>query len=180
MSRLTQLSLVAALILFTLTCLGVAQSKAQAASAYGQSAVHLPAVFAGRSDLTASEWEALNLINQARKAAGCPAVVSDPALDVAAKRHSQDMANHNYFSHIGLDGSTYSQRASAAGYEFNASGEIIAAGYTDPRKVVDGWMGSQGHREIIQQCSHQSIGIGAVSAPGSQWGHYWTALFGYR
>lgn len=130
--------------------------------------------------MDALQWETLDLINRQHQAAGCPPVALDQALSIAAEKHSQDMADHNYFSHVGLDGSTLVQRASAASYGFSPSGEIIAARYAEACRAVDGRMGSQGHREIIHVCSNQQIGVGAVSAPGSQCGSYWTVLSGYR
>jgi uncharacterized protein YkwD len=65
-------------------------------------------------------------------------------------------------------------------HQYRPSGEVIAAGYDSGLSVVDGWMRSSGHRAIILTCANTDIGIGMVAAPGSQWGIYWTGVFGQR
>lgn len=129
---------------------------------------------------TPQELQAVDLINQHRRANGCAPVQLNEQLGAAAKSHSRDMAERNYFSHTGPDGSTFWQRAKAANYPYWASGETIGAGYATGVEVVAGWMGSQGHREIILTCNNDDIGIGVYSKAGSQWQHYWTAVFGQR
>jgi uncharacterized protein YkwD len=126
------------------------------------------------------ELQAVDLINQHRRSAGCGPLQLSQELSIAAKNHSRDMAENNYFSHTGLNGSTYWQRAKAANYPHWTSGEIIGAGYATGSEVVAGWMNSQAHREIILTCDNDDIGIGLYSKTGSQWQHYWTAVFGQR
>lgn len=149
-------------------------------SAASQSRVYLPNVIAGAPLWSAVELRAVDLINQQRRANGCPAVTINRELSIAAKQHSQDMAQNNYFSHTGLDGSNFSQRARAAGYQYFASAEIIAGGQATADGAVTGWMTSAPHRSIILTCANQDIGIGFAANPASQWGYYWTAVFGQR
>ena len=67
-------------------------------------------------------------------------------LRTAARNHSVDMATLNYFSHTSLDGRTFSQRRSNAGYSGAfPRGENIAAGQPSPQSVVNAWMASPGH-----------------------------------
>lgn len=126
------------------------------------------------------ESEVVNLINIQRRANNCPALQSSPQLALAAERHSQDMADHNFFSHTGSNGSNFSQRAQAAGYPYFPSGEIIAAGQSTPADAVNAWMNSSGHRGIILNCANDDIGVGMVQKAGSTYGYYWTADFGQR
>jgi uncharacterized protein YkwD len=126
------------------------------------------------------ELTVLQLINQHRQAAGCPAVQLSRELGIAAELHSQDMAAEGTLDHTGSDGSSYIQRARTANYLFFASGEVIGAGYSTPKAVVDGWMASTGHREIILTCRNTDIGIGAGTDLNSNWRYYWTAMFGQR
>jgi uncharacterized protein YkwD len=44
--------------------------------------------------------------------------------------------------------------------------------------VVDGWMNSDGHRANILNENYTHIGIGYAAWDGSQYGVYWTAVFG--
>ena len=125
--------------------------------------------------------QVIALTNQERAKAGLPPLVSDPALNVAALRHSQDMADHDFFSHTGSDGSSACGRMLAAGYTpIWACGENIAAGYTTPEQVVAAWMNSAGHRANILSVYYQHIGVGYVYDAGDTFGpyyHYWTQDF---
>jgi uncharacterized protein YkwD len=126
------------------------------------------------------ELQAVDLINQHRRNAGCAPLQLSRELSTAAKNHSRDMAERNYFSHTSPNGSTYWQRAQAANYQHWASGETIGAGYASGSDVVNGWMGSQAHRAILLTCDNDDIGIGFYSKTDSEWQHYWTAVFGQR
>lgn len=91
----------------------------------------------------------------------------------AALDHSNDMATNNYFSHEGLNGSSFSQRARDAGYAGGLGGENIAQGYSDEASVIQGWMDSNGHCNNIMNGSFTEIGV-ARSATGN----YWTMVLG--
>lgn len=180
MRRRTHIGFVAALLGGALLWISGPLSVTPTISAASPSRVYLPNVTAGTTFLATSELRAVDLINQQRQANGCPAVTLSRELSIAAKQHSQDMAQNNYFSHTGSDGSNFSQRARAAGYQYFASAEIIAGGQVTPDGAVTGWMGSAPHRSIILTCANQEIGIGFAASPTSQWGYYWTAVFGQR
>lgn len=124
-----------------------------------------------------AEQQVFQLVNQQRAAAGCGALRSDSRLVNAARGHSRDMAVHDYFSHTGLDGSTFVDRIAAAGYpRTQAGGENIAAGYPTAAAVMAGWMGSPGHRANILNCGFKAIGVGLAHA--SDGTAYWTQDFG--
>jgi uncharacterized protein YkwD len=120
--------------------------------------------------------EVVRLVNVARADAGCQPLRVDTRLTTAARLHSQDMADHDYFSHTSLDGRTPWQRMEAQGYTA-ASGENIAAGYSTPASVMNAWMNSSGHRANILNCSSKAIGVGI--GKGGSYGTYWTQDFGY-
>lgn len=123
----------------------------------------------------------IELTNQERAKVGLPPLVSDPALNAAALAHSRDMAEHDFFSHTGSDGSSACGRMAAAGYSpIWACGENIAAGYSSPEEVVAAWMSSAGHRANILSPYYQHIGVGYVYDAGDTFGpyyHYWTQDF---
>ncbi|SDG35639.1 Uncharacterized conserved protein YkwD, contains CAP (CSP/antigen 5/PR1) domain [Lentzea fradiae] len=118
------------------------------------------------------EQAVLSLVNDARAAKGCKALVIDDRITTAAQAHSTDMASKNYFSHTSQDGRTFDVRMKAAGYP-RPGGENIAMGYRTAAQVVDGWMKSQGHRENIENCSFTTMGVGLDTR-----GFYWTQNFG--
>lgn len=138
-------------------------------------------------DLAQSEDDLLVLLNEQRAVGGnCGGVAMAPAgpltmqpqLRKAARLHSQDMGENNYFSHQGLDGSSFSSRASRAGYRGSAGGENIAAGGNSAQGTFTQWMNSPGHCQNMLSGRYREIGIGHAYVPRSQYGHYWTQVFG--
>ncbi|MBU6436388.1 MAG: CAP domain-containing protein [Betaproteobacteria bacterium] len=97
-------------------------------------------------------------------------------LFAAAAGHSTDMAQKNYFSHSGADGSAFDTRLSAAGYAYSVAGENIAAGYADVAAVMQGWLSSPGHCANLMNAQYKDIGVScAKGVPGvSSYGTYWT------
>ena len=124
------------------------------------------------------------LTNAERAQFGLAPLTFDPQLSQAAQNHSFDMAHHDFFSHIGSNGSTPWERLGVVGYEYEAAAENIAAGYTTPEEAVQGWMNSPGHRANILNPDVTNIGIGYVflADDGGEIKHryYWTQVFGSR
>jgi uncharacterized protein YkwD len=119
------------------------------------------------------EQAVLALVNDARAAKGCKALVIDDRVTTAAQGHSTDMANRNYFSHTTPEGGTFVQRMKDAGYP-KPGGENIAKGYGSPQAVMEGWMNSKGHRDNIENCGFTTMGLGLDTR-----GDYWTQNFGF-
>jgi uncharacterized protein YkwD len=88
------------------------------------------------------------------------------------------MACNNYFDHIAPDGSGPGERAARQGYSSSFIGENIAAGYSTPKAVVEGWMNSPGHKANILGVDYTEIGVGYAYSSSSSYGAYWTAVFG--
>jgi len=126
------------------------------------------------SGVPATEDRVTVLVNRERARAGCGAVRTNAQLRRAARGHSLDMAEHDYFSHTSLDGRSPWDRARAAGYE-QAIGENIAKGQPSPESVMDAWMNSPGHRNNILNCDAKAIGVGLAYDGGTP---VWTQLFG--
>jgi uncharacterized protein YkwD len=131
-------------------------------------------------DLKRQEAQLFVLVNQARAQAGFAPLTRAPELDTAARRHSEDMATTGNLSHTGSDGSTFWQRAEASGYNGFANGENISAGLDTAEGTMNGWMSSAGHRANILNPTSNEIGIAVVFRAGSQYGYYWTQVFGAR
>jgi hypothetical protein len=126
------------------------------------------------------ESEVIELVNVEREALNLLPLSYSEELTVAARRHSQDMGDQNYFSHTSLDGREFYERIADAGYDYRSCGENIAAGYASPAAVVEGWMNSDGHRANILDPDYCDIGVGYAAVGGSQYYHYWTQDFGRR
>ncbi|MBW8487451.1 CAP domain-containing protein [Actinomadura parmotrematis] len=124
---------------------------------------------------TSTEAAVASLTNSERAKAGCPALRVDARLVTAARKHSADMAAHNYFDHNSQDGTTPWTRMERAGYS-DPGAENIAMGYATAAAVMKGWMNSPGHRANILNCKLRAIGVGRA---GSSRGPYWTQDFGW-
>ena len=107
-----------------------------------------------------------------------PILTWDCRLASAATRHSIDMAENNFLSHTGSDGSRVSDRVRDEGYNYRRVGENIAAGYSTVSSVVDGWLGSAGHCANIMSLNYQDLGADKISEADSRYRHYWTVVFG--
>lgn len=111
---------------------------------------------------SSAEDEALARINAARAQAGCRALKRDDRLQATARSHARAMAEQDFFSHVGKDGSTFGDRIRSSGYLFSMAAENIAAGQPTGAGVVAEWMGSAGHRKAILTCRFRHTGIAMV------------------
>ncbi|MBI2388017.1 MAG: CAP domain-containing protein [Deltaproteobacteria bacterium] len=135
----------------------------------------------------AMEDRVLALVNQHRatgaicgsKSFGpAPPLGLEPALQKAARGHSQDMATKDYFSHDAPDGRRPQDRMKAAGFFGSYSGENIAAGNETADLTVAQWMKSPGHCENIMDKDFKVLGVGYFGNPSAKYKHYWTQNFG--
>ena len=117
--------------------------------------------------------EVVTLTNARRAAAGCGPVASQAQLTRAAQLHADDMAANHYFAHVSQDGRAPWDRARQQGFTGRGIGENIARGYQTARAVMEGWMGSPGHRANIENCSYRYIGVGYHAGTKT-----WVQLFG--
>lgn len=143
----------------------------------------------GNCALSAEEQSMLNAVNAARAQARLCGSTSYPAtaalawsceLEATATGHSMDMANNNFFSHTGSDGSSVGTRATRAGYTWSAVGENIAAGVplSSVSAVVEAWLTSPGHCANIMRSTYTEFGAAKFSNSSSTYNAYWTQVFG--
>lgn len=125
------------------------------------------------------ERRAFELINRQRALMGLESLAwSDDAAKIA-RLHSENMANYNFFSHTGLDGSMVNDRADFFGVsKWRAIGENIAfnQGFENPAEfAVERWMQSSKHRDNLLNSRWRESGIGiAVTGDGT---YYFTEVF---
>jgi len=122
--------------------------------------------------------QVFNLVNLERAAADVPLLEIDTRLVAAAQDHADWMAASGIMSHTGEGDSSPADRAAAAGFPYVMLGENVAAGYSTPEAVVQGWMNSTGHRANILRESFTLAAVGYAASSGSGWGHYWVNMFG--
>ena len=131
------------------------------------------------------EQEILDQVNELRAAgATCGTHDFEPreplemlgSLRCAARVHSADMLEHDYFGHTGHDGSQPRERMEVAGYAGRSWAENIAAGSATAAGTMDQWTNSERHCANIMG-KYRYIGVGYVE--GGSRGHLWTQTFGY-
>lgn len=132
------------------------------------------------------EQQVVDLVNTERAARGLPPYKRVTALDEAARYHSADMSQENYFDHDTYDRSgsnlvficnTWTRIGK---YYPSATGENIAGGQVTPQSVMNAWMNSPGHRNNILSTSNWEIGVGYATTSSSLYYYYWTQDFGKR
>ena len=114
-------------------------------------------------------------INEARARADVPRVWPDARLARAAQGHARALAEGKASGHFGPDGSDPLQRINDAGYRPLAFGENVAEGSQAPRLIVEAWLRSPTHRQVMLDPSVQEVGLGVVLDPDHP---IWVADFG--
>lgn len=100
-------------------------------------------------------------VNDERGNVAVQPVVYNDLLTEAAQAHAEDLVENDYFSHIGLDGSTPADRVSETGYEWAWVAENLFQGSTKEEAAIETWMEStDGHREAMLAEEAQEIGVG--------------------
>ncbi len=110
----------------------------------------------------------IELVNQERWNNGQLAPIKRvDLLDTSSETHSSNMATRNFVMHCDPDTLTRPwDRMAAAGYAYSSAAENIAWGYPSPEAVIDGWMGSSGHRANILSTTYREMGNGYVYQAG--------------
>lgn len=119
------------------------------------------------------ETSALNLLNQARAQNGRGAVACSSGALQVARSHGQDMCARHYFSHTSPEGAGLADRLHQANVSFKSAAENIGKGFSTAQGVINSWMGSASHRQVMLDASWTKAGIAAVSCTG---GTIWTQV----
>jgi uncharacterized protein YkwD len=129
-----------------------------------------------RADLAS---QVVSLINQHRAGMGLSQLGISSTLAASSEWKSLHMAANGYFDHNDPAppvSRTASQRVKDCGYGGGSWGENIAWGYASAQAVVNGWLGSSGHKANIENPAFTSTGVGVAANTGGQL--YWTQNFG--
>jgi uncharacterized protein YkwD len=119
--------------------------------------------------VSALETYLVELMNASRAEAGVKPLSFDAELVVSAGKHSDWMVAQDVFSHTGANGSSPSERVTADGYGWSATGENIAyisgsrastLDEADVQQLHANLMNSEGHRANILNPNFTEIGVG--------------------
>ncbi len=125
------------------------------------------------------ERKTFDFINQKRNENGLAKLIwSDDAAKLA-RQHSENMAKHDFFSHVGLNGRMVDQRAIDFGLDkWKSIGENIAfcQGFSNPADfVVQRWMLSDGHRKNLLNRMWKESAIGMAKTDEGKF--FFTQIF---
>ena len=118
------------------------------------------------TDANLAEQYLQQAADQERAGLHLPPLRRDVALVAAARRHAQEMAEHNAISHQFAREPDLAQRGAAAGARFSLISENVAES-PSALKIHTAWMHSEGHRHNLLDPNVDSVGI-AVIARGHQ------------
>ena len=126
--------------------------------------------------------ELQTLINNARTSGGLSALTVNDQLAAAAKAHAIDMVCNNYFSHLGLSGSTPEARVQAQGYTASVVTENLYALHPaygiNPQTAFNWWMNNDADsRANILDPNVTEIGISYQVYDRSLFGGYFVVVF---
>jgi uncharacterized protein YkwD len=108
------------------------------------------------------EYQLFDITNAARVVNDLEPLEWHEPVKETARRHSNDMADNNYFSHTNLDGESPFDRIEADAISFQMAGENLAAGQMSSIFAHEGLMNSAGHRENKLKSGYQEMGIGVA------------------
>lgn len=141
-----------------------------------------------KTTITEIEEKVFDFTNDERSALGRAPLKYDSELSDISRKHSEDMAENNYFSHTNQQGLAPTDRAINAGYPIRKYlssnwysegigeniflmpyGNVQKVGYVgkyDSEKiskaVINGWMNSMGHRMNILDEDYSNLGVGVA------------------
>src|SRR3954463_12565728 len=125
------------------------------------------------------EKQLLQLINNERALRGIGVLILNSRILNAAREHSQDMADHSIFSHIGSDGSSLGDRLDKYGYNWAAAGENIAQAQTMAQLVFNAWISNIAQKNIMLDPTFQDAAVGCGYNSKSPGKSYWTFVAGH-
>ncbi|SKC75996.1 CAP-associated domain-containing protein [Maledivibacter halophilus] len=105
------------------------------------------------------ERQIFDLTNAIRSRFNKTPYIWDDSVSKVARRHSQDMADRNYFSHNNPEEKTPFDRMKENNLDFIMAGENIAAGQPSAIFAHECWMNSKGHRKNILG-DFKKLGVG--------------------
>jgi uncharacterized protein YkwD len=121
-------------------------------------------------NLTRVEAAVVEMTNDIRRRNGLPVLLEDGICRDAARGHSADMLNRNYFSHTDPEGRTLKERLPANLAARRWAENIWTGSGYDPRQVhhlaqmiMVGWMNSPGHRANILAPGYTHLGVGVMA-----------------
>jgi len=124
------------------------------------------------SALADKSSDVLDLVNAQRKAAGLKNLSLNDDLNRVAQLRAKEIVEN--WSHTRPNGEAWKTAFSEEGVAASYRGENLAKGQYSADKVVEAWMGSEGHRDNILNKKFKKMGVASVVIDGVT---YWVQVF---
>jgi uncharacterized protein YkwD len=108
------------------------------------------------------EFQMFDLTNATRVMHQLPVLTWDDHVRTTARKHSDDMAENQYFDHTNLQGESPFDRMKEDDIVFRLAGENLAYGQYSSIFAHEGLMNSLGHRENILKKGYVYLGVGVA------------------
>lgn len=132
---------------------------------------HTPRAMAQGSPTT----DILQLVNGVRAEYGLPPVSYNAQLAAAAQGHANFIALEGIYSHYGVNGSTWQDRAQAAGYPGWAGENLVGGTRLTPQQGVTWWRNSAVHFSNMLNPRWTEAGVGFAVGSGQ---NFYVMVFG--
>lgn len=124
------------------------------------------------------EYAVYQHINRVRHDYNLTPYIYDNRLGYIARSYSREMYNKKFFGHIDPEGTDVSGRLIKNNYLFFSAGENLIQMNTNcdgeylinAKRIVDGWLGSVGHRRLILNDEMSNVGVGIFCMNGILYG----------
>lgn len=103
--------------------------------------------------------DTFNAINAYRESKGLPKLVWNDALSTVAFKRAKETSRK--FSHIRPNGSSYESLYTASGIAPLTVGESIGTGFYTGTDMLNTWLASDFHRQMIENGAYNFIAVGA-------------------
>jgi uncharacterized protein YkwD len=173
-------------VLVAVMCAGVISSLSAAVPLEKAGATTVVKTCGGESiSLKIKEKRVLALHNVARAAHDLKPLCVDPRLTRAARSHSREMINKDYFSHFSYNGENVGKRLERFGYNRSIYAENIGGGsgtFGTAGSTFRRWMNSPSHKGNILDGRFRPVGVGTYTGlyRGTQGYTMYTVDFGVR
>lgn len=123
----------------------------------------------------AQAGDVLQLVNQVRAEYGLPPLAYNSALAAAAQGHANFISSAGVYSHYGVNGSTWQDRAEAAGYPGWAGENLVGGTGLTPQQGVTWWRNSATHFSNMLNPRWTEAGVGLSVGNGQ---NFYVMVFG--
>lgn len=136
---------------------------------------------ASLSDLSEVRTLHFDLVNEARHEAGRNRFQANACLDEVAQAYAERMLSEGFLSHVTADGEKVTERVRTGRCPHRPVGENLAMGPNGVDEVVEQWLESPSHREVLMDARFDELGLGLAMGRGPDgYRVIWVQVLGRR